>query len=80
MDPPLEWILPEMLAMHSILLDIRDKNGLFPCLCEPFSDVSENFPEETVRDYCPLRHKARHMGHHHEIVDHHNPVQGLFFS
>jgi len=69
-----------MLAFLSILLDIREENDLFPCLCEPFSDVSENFPEGSVRDYCPLRRKARNTGHHHETVDHHNPDQGLFFS
>jgi hypothetical protein len=68
-----------MVAILPIVLDIRDENGLFPCLCEPFSDVSENFPEAAVRDYCPLRRKARYTGHHHDTVDHHNPVQGLFF-
>jgi hypothetical protein len=69
-----------MLAFLPILLDIGEENGFFPCLCEPFSDVLENFPEGTVREYRPLRRKARYTGHHHEIVDHHNPVQGSFFS
>jgi hypothetical protein len=66
-----------MMPILPTVPDTRDKVGLSPCLCEPFSDVLENFPEGAVRDSCPLRRKARNTGHHHNTVDHHNPVQGF---